>query len=52
MVYLHHFNPFAGTTDHKKLLYFFTEFNVGVTLFFVLSGFLIAHRYYDLPKLD
>jgi peptidoglycan/LPS O-acetylase OafA/YrhL len=46
MVFLHHFNPFKET-----LFYNYTkEFYVGVTMFFVLSGFLIAYRYSDLKE--
>jgi peptidoglycan/LPS O-acetylase OafA/YrhL len=30
---------------------FFREFHIGVTIFFTLSGFLIAYRYYDNFKL-
>ena len=44
MVYLHHFNPFIGI----KTLYigdFISEFHIGVTIFFVLSGFLISYNY-------
>lgn len=52
MVFIHHFNPYANNENHKRLLYFFTEFNVGVTLFFVLSGFLIGYRYFGFSKLD
>lgn len=52
MVCLFHSNPFsevrAGTIVHN----FFNEFHVGVTFFFVLSGFLIAYRYYDETKID
>jgi peptidoglycan/LPS O-acetylase OafA/YrhL len=47
MVYIHHFNPFSTHFFGKSVHYFFDGFHVGVTLFFVLSGFLIAHRYYE-----
>ena len=45
MVYVHHFNPFP-----KESLIFSIcqEMHIGVTIFFVLSGFLIAHRYLDM----
>ena len=49
MVYLHHVNPlpegfvFLGL----PLWGIINEFHVGVTIFFVLSGFLIALRYMD-----
>lgn len=44
MVYLRHYNPMQPGTG---LYNFFDELNIGVSLFFVLSGFLIAFRYYD-----
>jgi len=50
MVYLHHFNPFYKEKFGSDIHYFFDSFHIGVTIFFVLSGFLIAYRYYDLKK--
>lgn len=55
MVFIHHFNPLSNATNHRIaadwapefLFRFFNEFHVGVTIFFVLSGFLICFRYYD-----
>jgi peptidoglycan/LPS O-acetylase OafA/YrhL len=44
MVYCHHFNPFAGGTF---LFGIANELHIGVTIFFVLSGFLICYRYFD-----
>lgn len=44
MVYFHHFNPFAGTSGLR--FRFFAEFHIGVTLFFVLSGFIITYKYF------
>lgn len=45
MVYLHHFNPIP---ENYVIHSIFNEMYIGVTLFFVLSGFLIAYRYMDL----
>lgn len=45
MVFLHHFIPFRGPVLNTRWEYIFGELHVGVTFFFVLSGFLIHHRY-------
>ena len=47
MVFVHHFNPFDKEIFGNGISGFFAEFHVGVTIFFVLSGFLIANRYYN-----
>ena len=51
MVCLFHYNPFARffTEGGWKRLSFaiVNEMHIGVTVFFVLSGFLICYRYYD-----
>jgi len=44
MVFITHYNHFEkGTFAHS----FFSQFYTGVSIFFVLSGFLITYRYYD-----
>lgn len=47
MVFIHHFNPFNVAFFGETIHGFFAEFHIGVTVFFVLSGFLIANRYFD-----
>jgi peptidoglycan/LPS O-acetylase OafA/YrhL len=42
LIFLYHTNPFARTTVAGR---FISEFHMGVTLFFVLSGLLICVRY-------
>lgn len=44
LVYFHHFNPVPKNFELHKII---NELHIGVTLFFVLSGFLIALRYLD-----
>lgn len=43
-VFIHHFTP---KWLPISLYDFFQEFHIGVTIFFVLSGFLICYRYSD-----
>lgn len=44
LVYLHHTNPFSFGSFLNRIV---REFHIGVSMFFVLSGFLIALRYFD-----
>lgn len=52
MVCLFHTNPFTERIFGKAVHGFFNELHVGVTFFFVLSGFLIAFRYQEQPKIS
>lgn len=52
MVFFHHFNPVSKNILSGELYNFIKEFHIGVTIFFVLSGFLIAFRYMDDEKLN
>lgn len=49
MVYLHHFNPFYKNQTFLGIpIWGITkELHIGVTIFFVLSGFLITLRYFE-----
>lgn len=47
MVFIDHYNPFSEQRFGKPTHDFFSEFYLGVTIFFVLSGFLITYKYFD-----
>ncbi len=51
MVFIHHYNPIDVDYVGKSFYDFLREFHIGVTIFFVLSGFLITYRYFDLDKI-
>jgi peptidoglycan/LPS O-acetylase OafA/YrhL len=52
MVYIVHTDPFSVSKFGQNVFDFFDEFHIGVTIFFVLSGFLIAYNYFDQEKLN
>lgn len=52
MIFLLHFNPFKVVWFGQFIHDSFNEFHVGVTIFFVLSGFLICYRYSDVIILE
>jgi peptidoglycan/LPS O-acetylase OafA/YrhL len=45
LVFFHHFNPVINTKSFSH--HFFEQGYIGVTVFYVLSGLLICHRYYN-----
>jgi peptidoglycan/LPS O-acetylase OafA/YrhL len=47
LVFISHFGYVFDDYFPHSVQRFFREFHIGVTIFFVLSGFLIAFRYYD-----
>lgn len=47
MVFLHHYDVFENLSFGNFTHDFFKEFHVGVTFFFVLSGFLICNKYFE-----
>ncbi len=47
LVFIHHFNPFSPKDSF--LFGLAQQGYTGVSLFFVLSGFLLSYRYYDAP---
>lgn len=47
MVFIHHYNPFSEARFGYTVHSFFGQFHIGVTIFFVLSGFLICYNYYE-----
>lgn len=49
MVFIYHNLKYWRNGLHPELSRLFHEFHLGVAMFFVLSGFLIAHTYNDKP---
>jgi peptidoglycan/LPS O-acetylase OafA/YrhL len=51
LVFISHYAYAFDENFPRAVQRFLTEFHIGVTIFFVLSGFLIAFRYFDSFKL-
>lgn len=49
MVFIYHNRKYWKTDLPTPILRLISEFHVGVTVFFVLSGFLLAYRYQEKP---
>jgi len=48
LVFIFHYaHEILSRETHPFAYFFIRQLNIGVSLFFVLSGFLIAYRYYD-----
>lgn len=47
LVFVHHFNPFGPERFGWRIHKLAAETHVGVTIFFVLSGFLIGYQYLE-----
>ncbi|MBD8487291.1 acyltransferase [Echinicola sp. CAU 1574] len=45
MVFFHHINPLKDTKAPSLLVKMIDEMHIGVSLFFVLSGFIISYQY-------
>ncbi len=52
MVFLHHFNPLFGTNYPSILIKTINELHIGVTIFFVLSRFIITYNYLSPPQIN
>jgi peptidoglycan/LPS O-acetylase OafA/YrhL len=52
LVFISHYAYAFDENFPRAVQRFLTEFHIGVTIFFVLSGFLIAFRYFDSFKLN
>lgn len=49
MVFVYHNRKYWRNDLPFEIMRFISEWHIGVTVFFVLSGFLLAYRYEDLP---